>query len=151
MAAVSAGVFPVWENAFKIGKAGAASEEDDMVSIAECTTFSPTFDVGEETWNSMEDQGWVNGLVTSNRITLAISAKRSIGDPGNDYVAGLVAVMGQSAQSRFEWDFPDGSKLEFACNVVVTNNSGGDSTNVGALEFEVRSCKKPTYTPKASV
>lgn len=43
------------------------------------------------------------------------------------------------------------SKLEFDAVVNVTNIGGGDSTNVAALEFDVMSHGKPTYTPAATV
>ena len=149
--ASATGVYPVWQNAFKIGKAGPVSESADMVAIAECETFSPTFDVGEETWASMDNEGWQSGLVTANRITLAITAKRCIGDAGNDYVASCVGKMGDACKTKFEWDFPDGSKIAFPANVVVTNVGGGDSTNVAPLEFEVRSIGKPTFTAAGPV
>ena len=69
-----------------------------------------------------------------------------MGDPGNDYVAGLLFKNAQELESKFEWIFPDGTKVAFDCIVNVTNVGSGDSTNVGALEFEVLSNGKPTIS-----
>lgn len=54
---------------------------------------------------------------------------------------------GTDCDTKFEWDFPNGDKLTFDCVVSVTAIGGGDSTNVAALEFDVMSHGKPTYTP----
>ena len=44
---------------------------------------------------------------------------------------------------------PTGTVIEQEVVVSVTNNGGGDTTNVGALEFELQSTGKPTVTPAA--
>ena len=86
--------------------------------------------------------------MTAKSLTLTITGKRNIGDTGNDFIAGKTFANGQSAQAPFKWTFPDGSTLEMANAVIsVTNNNGGDATNVAPLEFEVQSNGKPNYTP----
>ena len=106
--AANTGVYPVFDNVFKIGKSGRLSEASDMVSIAEMESFSISID-------------------------------------------GNVEKSGTDCDTKFEWDFPNGDKLEFDAVVNVTNIGGGDSTNVAALEFDVMSHGKPTYTPAATV
>ena len=73
------GVFPCYKNQFHIGDA-AESKND----IAECESFSVSIDNGVETWNSFTQEGWQSALQTGKAITISVSAKRSIGDPGND-------------------------------------------------------------------
>lgn len=144
----STGVYPVFNNKFKIGTNGLDSVEDtDMKTIADLETFSPSFDNTVEEWTPMDTEGWIRRLMTGKGFSIDLSGKRNIGDEGNDYVAGLVFKTGKDVETKFQWEFPSGAKVTFNCIVNVSNVSGGDSTNVGALEFSVMSNGKPTYTP----
>ena len=140
------GVYPVFENKFKIGARGA----DAKNTIADMETFTVAIDGNVEEWKPMEAEGWVRRMVTGKSLKITLSGKRSIGDAGNDYVANSAWDTGSTCDSSFEWEFPSGAKLEFDCVLSVTNPGGGDSTNVAGLEFEVQSDGKPTFTPAAS-
>ena len=147
--AVSSGVFPCYENQFKINKS--LSSTPSFVTIADCETFEVSFDNGVEEWTPFESEGWVRRLMTAKAITVTVSGKRNIGDAGNDFVSGLSFNNGQSAQADFQWTFPDGTVVTFNDAVInVTNNLAGDSTNVAPLEFEVMSNGKPTVTSASS-
>lgn len=146
MGLVTAGVYPVWENQFKIGTAGLASVlPTDMKTIADLETFSPSFDDTVETWTPMDTEGWIRRLKTGKAFGITMNGKRNIGDPGNDYVAGLIFASGSGAETKFEWTLPDGTIV--AVDVVVNvTGVGGDSTGADSLEFEVLSNGKPTIT-----
>lgn len=144
-------VYPVHNIKFKIGTKGAASSTpEDMQVVKDMETFSISIDNGVEEWNPMDQEGWVRRLMTSKSLTIGLNGKRSYGDPGNDYVAGLAYKNGSDANSKLEVEFPNGDKLTMNCVVNVTACAGGDSTNVGVLEFECQSDGKPEYTPKAA-
>lgn len=146
------GVYPVFNNKFRIGIKGLASnEETDMKPIADLENFSPSFDNGVEEWTPMDQEGWIRRMMTGKGFSIDLSGKRNIGDAGNDYVAGLLFKTGQDVETIFEWEFPSGAKARFNCIVNVTNVSGGDSTNVGALEFSVMSNGKPAFFPADTV
>lgn len=147
MAVITSGVFPVFENVFKIGKTGRASLEEDMVSIAEMESFSISIDGNTEEWSPMALEGWMRRMNTGKSLTITLNGKRCIGDAGNDYVADTAWKTGADCNSKFEWIFPSGAKLAFDCLISVTNVGGGESRNVGALEFEVLTDGKPVYTP----
>ncbi len=144
--AVSTGVFPCYENQFKINTS--SSSTASWATIADCETFEVSFDNGVEEWTPFESEGWVRRLKTGKGITISLNGKRNIGDAGNDYVAGLAFLSGQACNSELEWTFPNGDKVLIPCVINVTA-SGGDSTNVEPLEFECLSDGKPTFTPKA--
>ena len=78
------GVYPVFENKFKIGTEGRASEEGSMVAVSSLETFSVEIDGNVEEWNPMESEGWTRRMVTGKSLTITLSGKREIGDPGND-------------------------------------------------------------------
>lgn len=141
------GVYPVWENKFKISTGGRSGAT--MATIADLETFSVAIDGNVEEWSPMEMEGWLRRMVTGKALTISLSGKRNIGDPGNDYVANNAWSTGAGCESKFEWEFPSGAKLEFNCVLNVTNPGGGDSRNVAPLEFEVMSDGKPTFTPAA--
>lgn len=146
MGSVSAGVYPVYENAFKIGKAGKTSEEANMVTVKDMESFSVSIDGNVEEWNPLDQGGWGRRLMTAKSLTISLSGKRCIGDAGNDYVAGVAFADGLDCTTKVEWTFPSGAKLTFDA-VIDVKTLGGDSTAVDALEFDLLSDGAPTYTP----
>lgn len=136
-------VFPVLDNKFKVGTA-----KESATTIADMETFSVEFSNGVETWTPMDQEGWQRGLMTAKAITISLSGKRNIGDTGNDFVAGKAFENGHGAEGYFEWEMPDGTSISWTAAIFdVKNVAGGDSTNVGALEFDAISNGKPTVTP----
>lgn len=144
--AMNTGVYPVYENKFKVGTKGRASEEGDMAAIAELETFEVSIDGNTVEWSPIEMQGWVRRMVTGKALTITLTGKRCLGDAGNDYVAQSAWTTGDGCASKFEWEFPSGAKLAFDCVLNVTN-PGGESRDVAILEVEVMSDGKPTFTP----
>lgn len=145
MSAVSTGVYPVYENQFQVG-----ATKESLTDIADMESFSVSFDNGVEEWTPMGSEGWTRRLMTAKAITISLTGKRNIGDPGNDFVADLAFKNGRSAEACLQWTFKDGTKVAFEGAVFnVTALGGGDSTNVAPIEFEVMSNGKPTVTPAA--
>ena len=137
------GVYPCYENQFKIGTVGAQT----LNTIADMESFSVSFDDGVEEWTPFDSEGWIRRLKTAKGITISVSGKRNVGDAGNDFVAGLAFKNGREAEADFEWIFPDGTVVGFSNAVInVTALGSADSTNVAPLEFEVLSNGKPTVT-----
>ena len=146
MAKITSGVYPVFENEFKIGISGKASTDEQMKTIADLENFSVALDNNVQEWTPMTTQGWVRRLQTGKGFSITLSGKRNVGDEGNDYVAGLMFKSGQDVNSKFEWIMPDGTSIKFDC-VVNISSAGGASTDVDVLEFEVMSDGAPTVTP----
>lgn len=141
------GVFPCYENQFKVATAGSTTVD---TTIANCEEFSVSFDNGVEEWNAFEQEGWKSRLMTAKSVTISVKAKRTLGDAGNDLIAGLTYKNGRECEANFKWLFPDGSTVLFENAVIsVTANGGGSSSSVAPLEFEVMSNGKPVYTPAA--
>lgn len=137
MADTTTGVYPCYENQFKI----------DNKSIADMESFSVSLDNGIEEWTPYETEGWVRRLATAKSMIISVSGKRNIGDDGNDLVASLAGKNGRDVEKPFVWNLPDGSSITFANAVInVTNIGSGDSTAAAPLEFEVMSNGKPTFT-----
>lgn len=148
MGVISSGVYPCYENQFQFNTG--TTESPTWATIADCESFDCTFDNGVEEWHPFEHEGWVRRLQTAKSITLSVSGKRHIGDPGNDAIAALAWENGRDVEGDFQWTMPDGSKVVFSGAVIsVTNAGSGASTDVAPLEFEIQSNGKPTYTPAA--
>lgn len=139
--------YPVFNNKFKIGTAGLDSATEAMVTIANLENFAPSIEGGVEEWNPMEAEGWGDAMMTSKKLSFSFSGKRTYGDPGNDYVAGLAWKSGNDVVTKFEWELPSGAKVTFNCIVNVSTPGGGDSTALDGLEFEVLCKGKPVFTP----
>lgn len=141
------GVYPCYKNQFQIG----AVDATDLKTIADTTTFSVSFSDGVEEWSPFDQEGWTRRLKTAKSISISVSAKRNIGDAGNDFVAGLAFKNGREAEVKFQWTFPDGTKVVFDNAVVnLTALGASDSTAVAPLEFEIMSNGKPTVTEPAA-
>ena len=145
MATVTSGVYPVYENQFKINTKGRTDGETNLVTIADMESFGVSFDDNVEEWTPMTTEGWVRRLKTGKGITITLTGKRNVGDPGNDYVASLAWKSGQTCNSQLQWNFPNGDSVLMDCVINVTS-AGGDSTNVEPLEFECLSDGKPVFT-----
>lgn len=140
------GVYPCYENQFKINTSSTSTAS--YAAIADCETFSVSFDNGVEEWTPFDSEGWIRRLLTAKAVTISVTAKRNVGDTGNDFVAGLAWKNGRDAEAGFQWTFPDGTVVTLDGAVInVTNIGAGDSTAVAPLEFEVMSNGKPTVTP----
>ncbi len=150
MATITSGPYPVFNNKFKIGKAGSTSADADMVIVKEMETFSVSIDGTIEDWTPMDEEGWVKRMATGKGYTISMSGKRYVGDPGNDYIAGLAWKTGVDLCSKLEWEMPSGAKLTGDIVIDVKTPGGGDSTNVDKIEFDILGNGKPTYTPASS-
>ncbi len=144
----TSGVYPCYTNQFQIDTS--AGGMASMDSIADCETFGVSFDNGVEEWSPFDMEGWTRRLLTGKSVTISVTAKRNVGDKGNDAVAALAWKNGRNAERDFQWTFPDGTVVKFESAVInVTNIGAGDSTAVAPLEFEVMSNGKPIITPAA--
>lgn len=139
------GVYPVYENVFKINTKGRG--EGELTSIAEMETFEVTIDGNTVEWSPLEAAGWMRRMVTGKSLTIKLTGKRHVGDEGNDYLAGLAWSTGADCNSQLEWTMPSGAKLKYDCVVNVVNPGGGESRDVAPLEVELLSDGKPTFTP----
>ena len=141
--ATTTGVFPCYENQFKVNTSSTSSAS--WATIADCETFEVSFDNGVEEWTPFESEGWVRRLMTAKNVTITVTGKRNVGDTGNNFIAGLAFKNGRDAEADFQWTFKDGTVVTFTGSPInVTALGSGDSTAVAPLEFEVLSNGKPT-------
>lgn len=141
------GVYPVYENQFKIDKTGGdGATASNLVTIADMESFSVSIDGNIEEWKPFDQEGWTRRLMTGKSITISISGKRNIGDEGNDYVDSLAMATGSAASTTLVWNFPSGASLKIRGVVSVTEWGGGDSTAAAPLAFDFASDGKPTFT-----
>ena len=70
MATVTTGVYPVYDNVFKIGVKGSTSTKEDMKTIADCETFSLSMDNNVEEWTPMTTEGWIRRMQTGKGFSI---------------------------------------------------------------------------------
>ena len=95
------GVYPCYENQFQIDTATSGTEAA-MASIADCDSFSVSFDNGVEEWTPFDTEGWVRRLMTGKGVTISVTAKRNVGDAGNDAVSALAFKNGRDVERDFQ-------------------------------------------------
>ena len=146
VANTKSGVYPCYENQFSIGAVNA----ETLSSIADCVSFGVSFEDNVEEWTPYSSEGWKRRLKTGKGVTISVTAKRNVGDTGNDFVAGLAFKNGRESECDFQWNFPDSTIVKFGSAVInLKSLGGGDSTNVAPLEFDIMSNGKPTITEPA--
>lgn len=139
-------VIPVHSNKFKFGIKGLESTEADMAIPLNLTNFAPSIDGTSDEWYAMDAGGWAKNAVVAKKLSFTFQGKRTVGDPANDYIAGLAWKMGNDLMTKFEWEMVSGAKLAFDCVINVTTPGGGDTAALDALEFEVVCYGKPVFT-----
>lgn len=141
---VMSGVYPVYENQFKINTAGrSGSGTGTFVTIADMESFSVSFNDNVQEWTPMTTTGWVRRLKTGKGVTISIKGKRNVDDAGNDYIAEMAWKTGSECNTELQWTFPNGDVVTIPCVINVTS-VGGNSTDVEGLEFECLSDGAPT-------
>lgn len=150
MAELNGIVFPVHDNEFKFGIGGIDSTDQQMLTPANLENFAPSIDGTLEEWYSMDAKGWAKAAMTGKKLGFSFKGKRTVGDPANDYIAGLAWKFGKDVMTKFEWVMVSGTKLSGYVVVNVTTPGGGDATNLDALEFEVTFYGKPDIVEAAS-
>ena len=150
MGKVTSGVFPVNVNQFEVN---AGTDSEQWATVAELEECTVTIDNNTETWKSFANGGWESGLVTGKTAKIEIKGKRSVGDKGNDFIAGKLLANGQDAYVSARITVADGKVLtweKMAC-AVANAGTGGSATDVGALEATLTGHGKPTLTDAATV
>ena len=84
--AFTGGVYPVFDNIFKIDISDTSTP--NLVTIADCTSFSVSLSNGIEEWTPMTTNGWTRRLMTGKSVSITLNAKRNVGDDGNDFLFG---------------------------------------------------------------
>ena len=83
------GVFPVFDNKFKISKSGRSSTTEEMVPIAEMTSFSVSIDGSVQEWTPMDAEGWMKRMTTGKALTVSLSGKLCPGEGGHALIGVL--------------------------------------------------------------
>ena len=145
MAKVTSGVYPVNVNEFEINVGADGAE--DWVTVAELEEVSVTIDNNTETWKSFANGGWESALVTGKSAKIDIKGKRCVGDAGNDFIASKLLANGQDAYIPARLKIAEGKTLTWAQMACAVGNAGtgGNATDVGALEATLTGHGKPTY------
>ena len=118
MAETAGKVYPVHNNIFKFGTKGQESQDENMAMPSDLENFSPSIDGTVEEWYAMDAAGWAKAAMTGKKLSFSFKGKRSVGDVGNDYIAGLAWKFGQDVMTKFEWTMISGAKLS---GIVVIN------------------------------
>lgn len=132
-------VYPVNKHALKV------KVSESFIPIANMESLEISFDTNIETWNAMENGGAQSAQKTAYAMSISGSAKRTVGDAGQETLVETTYLVGEEANREFEWTKPDGSKETFTA-VVSIDSMGGDSTAVDALEFTLTAIGTPEST-----
>ena len=96
-----------------------------------------------------DGDGMSSADVTGGQMILSVSGHRKVGDPAQDYVAGLQFAYGESRRTRFRMTGPDGEVVEADVTIanIVGFGANGDANAKSDYEFEIHFNGSPTTTP----
>lgn len=140
----------VWEALFKLNTLGRAGTDSDLATIGGLESLELSIDGTVVDWHEIGGDGFAKNLVTAKKVMFSGSAKRVLGDAGNDYLFSLFLGVGTGCQSKFKLDFPEGDLLSGNVNINVTSLLGA-AADVAPIDFEVHCDGKPTYTDSSSL
>ena len=121
--AAQTGVFPVHKNQFKISTTGrpAGTGTTAYTLIKDLTTFGVSIEGTNEEWFPLDQEGWARQANTGKKMVISLSGKRQHGDPGQDYIAGMMMKTGKDCESAFEWTLPaEQNSLATALSILPT-------------------------------
>lgn len=145
MATVTVGQFAVSQCSVAV-KTSASEQTAVWSDIADLEEVSLSVENNIETWYSIADEGWQNALLTAKALSGSFSGKRTLGDTGNDFLAGKRFSIGKDAEADFKITFPNDATLEFTAIVGITDILGA-ATDVAPLSGDLTGKGKPTFTP----
>ena len=139
-------VFPAYKMVFKVGIKGLLSTDAEMVEVADVEEWTMSIDGNMVEFSPYSAQGWTRSIITGKKFSIECKGKRSVGDPGNDFIAGIAWKDGLDCSTKVEVTFPNGDKLKLNAAVDVTNpGGGGASQDLSGLEFKFAGDGKPNY------
>ena len=129
-----------WENMIEVSRDG-----QTWLPVANAETFDLLAEVGKETWVPIGGTGWQEAFSTTKALKAALTAKRTVGDEGNDLIASLFGKSGNDAYLYIRVNYPSGLKISCKFSVVVTNIGTGAGTGMAGLQADGDSCGAPTF------
>ena len=69
------GVFPVYENQFKINTKGREAGDENKKTIADMETFQPKINGNVIEWDAIDQKGWKRRLMTGEDLSISFELK----------------------------------------------------------------------------
>jgi len=141
------GAYPIHNLGFTVNIKGMGGDDTGMVSVEGLTSLKPNFEDVIDDYTPHGQDGWTDVQHTGNKFNVELELKRIVGDPGNDYLFGMMAKSGRDRNTSASVEFPlEKEKIIFNCLVEVTESPGGEMTELASLGITLHGKGKPTFT-----
>lgn len=94
-----------------------------------------------------DGEGGSNSEVTGGQNIVAFAGHRKVGDPAQDYIAGLRYQYGEARKTDYMQIEPDGTIVEANVTIANIKTHGGDPNAKGDFSFETHFDGAPSLTP----
>lgn len=138
-----------WVNKFEIDKnmgqdpskdAAKASWLEISQGITSVTPSSNDTTSSNSFWN---DKGYQETDVTGKKITFQVKGYRVVGDPAQDFIAGLFLKMGDACRTLFKWTDQSGHVIIANATITKVVAMGGNANAYQTFSFELNLNGKP--------
>lgn len=139
-------VFPSHHLIFKVDISAAPHTTPNFIIVKDVESIEPKLKGENKTWNPLDQAGWQRALNTGKSMEISHKGKRNQGDPGNDFIFGLMLATGNDCTVPYQIVFPDGAILSGNVVVDIATPFGGASTDLSGLEWTAIFDGKPDFT-----
>ena len=138
------GNYPVHGCKFEMDLNDGQGATPQFVEVIDLESIDIGIDTGVQTWNPLDQNGWQAALATTKALTIGVSGKRNVGDPGNDHLANKLYATGRDCDAAYRITFPNADTLSGKA-VASANSALGASGDVAGIGMDLISNGQPTF------
>lgn len=83
------------------------------------------------------DKGWQSTTITGKNITFAVKGDRVVGDPAQDFIAGLQFKMGDDVRTLMRWTDQSDNVIIASITIQKVQTMGGNANAQQTFSFEM--------------
>jgi len=140
---------PVWKNELYIGVSKTEGATPEWTYAKLCKGIeSMSFTENEQNQQGFYicGKGFAHNEVTGAAPEIAVTGKRIVGDPAQDYIAGLQFKLGSDRNSSVKI-VAEGQTMIFDCTIGNITSFGGNTLDLNNFGCTIRCNGEPTVTP----
>lgn len=137
-----------WVNKFEIDKNKnqdpANIQNAEWLNISQgITSITPASNDTTSANSFWNDKGFQETDVTGKKISIAVKGYRVVGDPAQDFIAGLFLKMGDTCRTLVRWTDQSGHVIIANCTITKVVTMGGNANAYQTFSFEIDLNGKP--------
>lgn len=110
------------------------------------SSFEPDGNEEIDQTGYLDGEGLASSEVTGGQLVVSFEGNRKVGDPAQDFIAGLALQYGAARKTTARQISPNGDTIEGQVTVANIVTGGGDANEKETFSFELHFNGRPTLT-----